>query len=114
MQAAGHLVAVVIKFATGVQDREHHFGSRPAVGHLVYGNTAAVVHDRDRVVDVDRDVDLIAEASQRLVYGVVDDFVDQMVQPGRPGRADVHGRPLPDGFQAFQDFDLVGAVVRTG
>ena len=78
---------------------------------LIDRNAAAVVDDRDRAVDVNRDVDLIAEAGQRLVDRVVDDFVDEMVQPGRPGRADVHRRPLADGFEAFEDLDLVGGIV---
>ena len=56
-------------------------------------------------------VDVLAEAGQRLVDRVVDDFVDEVVQPGRPGRPDVHRRPLPDGLEAFEDLDFVGAVV---
>ena len=34
-----------------------------------------------------------------------------MVQPGRAGRADVHGRPFPHGLEPFEDLDLVGAVI---
>ena len=74
-------------------------------------NAAAVVDDRDRAVDVDRDVDLIAVPGQRLVDRVVDDFVDEMVQAGRTGRADVHRRPLADGLEPFEDLDLVGGIV---
>ena len=78
---------------------------------MIDRDAAAVVDDGDRAVDVDRDVDLIAEAGQRLVDRVVDDFVDEVVQPGRPGRPDVHRRPLADGLEPFEDLDLVGAVV---
>ena len=77
-------------------------------------DAAAVVDDRDRPVDVNRDVDLIAEAGERLVDRVVDDLVDEVVQPGRPGRPDVHRRPLADGLEAFEDLDLVGGVVVAG
>ncbi len=77
----------------------------------VDGDAAAVVDDRDRAVDVERDVDLIAEAGERLVDRVVDDLVDEMVQPRRAGRADVHRRPLAHGLEALEDLDLVGAVV---
>ena len=58
-----------------------------------------------------RDVDLIAETRQRFVDRVVDDLVDEMVQAGRPGRADVHRRPLADGFEAFENLDLVGGIL---
>ena len=111
VQAAGDLVAVVVEFAAGVQHRQHDFGRRSPAGVLIGGNAAAVVDDRDRTVDVNRDVDLIAETGEGLVDRVVDDLVDEMVQPGRPGRADVHGRTLPHRLESFEDFDLVRAVV---
>jgi hypothetical protein len=60
---------------------------------------------------VDRDVDIAAETRQRLVDRVVDDLVDQMVQPRDAGRADVHGGTLADRLEAFENLDLVGAVV---
>ena len=106
VEAAGDLVAVVVELAAGVQHGEHDFGRRLAVRHVVDGDAAAVVDHRHRVVDVDRDVDLIAEARQRLVDGVVDDFVDQVVQPGRSGRADVHRRPLANGLEPFRTLIL--------
>ena len=114
VQTARHLVAVVVELAAGVQHGQHDFGRRLAALVLIDRNAAAVVDDGDRAVDVDRDVDLIAEAGQRLVDRVVDDFVDEVVQPGRPGRPDVHRRPLADGLEAFEDLDLVGAVVFAG
>ena len=83
VQAARHLVAVVVELAAGVQHGQHDFGGRLAALVPVDGNAAAVVDDGDRVVDVDRDVDLIAEAGQRLVDRVVDDLVDEMVQSRR-------------------------------
>ena len=111
VQAARDLVAVVVELAAGVQHRQHDFGRRPAALVLIDRNAAAVVDDGDRVVDVDRDVDLVAVAGQRLVDRVVDDLVDEVVQARRAGRADVHRRPLAHRLEAFEDLDLVGAVV---
>ena len=68
-------------------------------------DAAAVVDDRDRVVEVDGDVDLVAIAGQSLVDGVVDDLVDQVVQPRAGGGADVHGRTLAHRRQSFQNLD---------
>jgi hypothetical protein len=77
---------------------------------LIDGNAAAVVDDGDRAVDVDRDVDLIAEAGQRFVDRVVDDFVDEVVQPA--GRSTRCTSPAACGrLRALEDLDLVGAVV---
>ena len=62
-------------------------------------------------VDVNRDVDLVAEARERLVDRVVDDFVDEVMQSRRSGRSDVHGGPLTDRLEAFEDLYFVRAVI---
>ena len=111
VQTAGDLVAVVVELAAGVQHGQHDFGRRPAARVLIGRNAAPVVDDRDRSVDVNRDVDLVAEAREGLVDRVVDDLVDEMVQARRPGRSDVHRRTLADRLEAFEDFDFVGAVI---
>ena len=111
VEAARHLVAVVVELAAGMQHGEHDFGRGAAARVLVDGYAAPVVDDRHRIVDVERDVDLIAVAGESLVDRVVDDFVDEMVQPLRPGRADVHRRALADRLEAFEDLDFVRTVV---
>ena len=74
-------------------------------------DAAAVVDDRDGVVFLDGHVDVVAIARERLVDGVVDDFVDEVVQAALRRRADVHARTLADGLEAFENLDLVGTVV---
>ena len=111
VEAAGHLVAVVVELAAGVQHGQHDFGRGLAARVAIHGNAAAVVDHGDRAVDVNRDVDLVAEAGQRLVDRVVDDFVDEMMQSGWPGRPDVHGRAHPHRFEALEHLDAVGGVV---
>ncbi len=111
VKTARDLVAVVVELAAGMEHGQDDFGRRSAARVLVDGNAAAVVDDGHRIVDVQRDVDLIAVAGERLVDRVVDDFVDEMVQALRAGRADVHRRALADRLEAFEDLDLVRAVV---
>jgi hypothetical protein len=55
--------------------------------------------------------DLIAEAGEGLVDRVVDDFVHQVMEAGGPGGPDVHGRPLADRLESFENLDLVGPVI---
>ena len=73
-------------------------------------NTAAVIHDRDAVVDVDRHLNRLTESRHMLIDTVVDDFIDEVMEAVHAGAADVHRRPLPHGVQAFQYFDLIRAV----
>ena len=63
---------------------------------IVDGDAAAVVGDADAAVDVDRDVDVLAVAGQGLIDAVVDQLVDEVVQPLGAGVADVHAGRLAD------------------
>ena len=110
VQPTRDFVAVVVELAAGVQHREHDLGGRLAAGVAIDRNAASVVDDGDRAIDVEGHVDLIAEPRQRFVYGVVDDLVDQMVQAGRTGRADVHRRPFLHGLEPLEHSDLVGRI----
>ena len=57
------------------------------------------------------DVDLVAVPGQRLVDGVVDDLVDQVMQSRTGSGTDIHGRALAHRGQAFEHLDALGAVL---
>ena len=59
---------------------------------------------------MDGDVDARAVAGERLVDGVVDDLVDEVVQPPQARRADVHPGALADGLETLEDGDVLGVV----
>ena len=73
-------------------------------------NATPVVFNGDRIVQVDRDVDLVAEAGQGFVHRVVHDLIDQVMQPQLAVRADVHRGTFAHGVAAFEHGDLFGAV----
>ena len=112
MQAAGDLVAAAVaELAAGVQDGQHDLDGRALLLlHDPDGDAAAVVDDRDGVVGVDRDVDARAVAGERLVDGVVDDLVDEVVQPAHAGRADVHAGSLAHRLETLEDGDVLRVV----
>ena len=116
VQAAGDFVRVVVELSAGVQLGHDDLGRRAALFLVdVDGDAAAVVLDRHRVVDVDRDLDRVGVAGQRLVDGVVDDFVDHVVQAADViGVADVHARALAHRIESLEDFDVFGCVRRFG
>ena len=82
VQAAGDLVAAALaELAAGVQHGEHDLDRRPLLLlHDRHRDAAAVVAHRDRVVRMDRDVDVVAVARESLVDRVVHDLVDEVVQ----------------------------------
>src|SRR6185437_13458146 len=67
--------------------------------------------DRNRIVGVDDDLDVVAIARERLVDRVVEHLEHHVVQPGAVGRVtDVHPRPFTNGVEALQDLDARGVV----
>ena len=111
VETAGDFVGRVVEFTTGVENGEGDF----AGGFLFDGmdidrNTAAIIRHGDGVIDIDNDFDVAAVAGERFVNGIVDDFIDEMVEAAFMCVANIHGRAFADGFQAFQNGDLRGIV----
>ncbi len=107
MESAGHLVAVVVEFTTGVEHGHDHFGGGHAFFFVhVHGNTPAIVLNGHGFIRVDNHLDLGTVASQRLVDGVIHHLEDHMVQASAIIRIpDVHARALANGVQPFQHLD---------
>ncbi len=78
--------------------------------HVIHGNATAVVNHGDRVVDMDRNFDRHGVAGQRLVHGVVYNFVDDLVEAFLAIGADIHSRTQAHGFHPLEDFYVVGGV----
>ena len=62
------------------------------------------------IARLNRHLNMAAITRERLVNGVIDDFINQMVEALRRGRADIHARTFPHGLQAFQNLDLAFVV----
>ena len=111
VQAARHLVAFAAELAARVQDGQDDLDRRLAALVHVDGDASPIVDDSDAVVLFNRHVNMVAIAGQSLVNRVVDHLVDEMVQAALRRAADIHARALSYGFQAFQNLNLIGAIV---
>ena len=114
MQAAGDFVVGGIELAAGMQLGEHNLRCGHALAaseiHHVDGNAAAIVDDGDGVVDVNDDIDFLGVAGESFVDGIVDDFVDEMMQTHLAGGADVHCGTQTDSLESFEDLDVFASV----
>lgn len=105
------LVGLGVELPAGVENGHDHFERRAVVLLVdVDRDPSTVVADADGVVVVDRDRDIVAVPRERLIDGVVDDLVDEMVEPPTVRGPDIHRRTFTDGLQAFEDLDLAGSV----
>ncbi len=112
VQTARDGIPAAAELSAGVQHGQHDLDGRLALGLVhVDRDAATVVDDAHRAVRQDRDDDRVAVAGERLVDGVVDDLVHEVVQTARSGRADVHAGALAHRLEALEDLDLVGAVL---
>ena len=112
MQTAGDLVAAVAELAARVQHGQRERDRRDLLlGVQVDREASPVVGHPDAVARQQRHRDQVGVPGQRLVDGVVDDLVDEVVQAPLTGRADVHARALAHRLEAFEHLDGVGPVL---
>ena len=79
----------------------------------VDGNAAAIVGDGAGAIGVERDGDAVGMAGERFVDGVVDDFIDHVMQARTiVGVADIHAGALAHRIEAFEHLDGIGVVGR--
>ena len=107
MQAAGETIGVarflLVELAAGVQLAEDQFDRRLAFFRVdLDGDAAAVIRNLDDAIGPDGDGYLFRKTGQRLVGGVVDDFLHDVGRAGRPG---VHPGTFLDGFEVLEDAD---------
>ncbi len=112
VQAAGHLVGVLVELAAGVQPGQHHLGRGNAFLEVDVGrNAAAVVAHRHAAVAVQHQLDARGESGLRLVHRVVDDLERHVVQARAVvGVADIHAGPPAHGIEALQDGNGCGVI----
>ena len=82
MQAPGIFVSALPELAAGMQIGQNQFDRR----HLEFGmridrNTPAIIADGARPIDMDVNLDAIAETRQMLINGIVQHLKDAVVQP---------------------------------
>ena len=111
VESPRHLVGMIVEFAPGVKTRHDDFHGRDLLDLVnAHRYPATVIGHADAVVRVDHDIDGRAVAGHSLVDAVVHNLVNQVVESGHVDVADVHGGPFTDGFEPFQDFDIVFVV----
>src|SRR6266516_103288 len=113
MQAATDLIATTAKFAARVQNSHHHFkcGEARPLMMFLYWDAASVVFYGDRTVSMNRHLHCVAIASHHLVDTIIDNLVNQVMQTALIGSADIHTRAHPHSLKAFENLDVLLAVI---
>lgn len=111
MQAPGCGVGTSAELAARMQFGHYYLDTGESGLRLdVYGDSPAVVPDRDRSVGLERDLDPCAVADERLIHRVVEYLPEAMHQAPSVVRPDVHPGPLADCLQALEDCEVLRRV----
>src|SRR5215469_6979481 len=115
MQPARILVCALSEFSACMQIRQYKLDRRHLPFRMnIHRNTATVVADGDRSVDMDNRFDPCAESCEMFVDRIIENFVNEMMQPAFVRITDEHARPLPNGFESFQLINLRRVVLLSG
>jgi hypothetical protein len=109
MQAAGHLVGILIEFTAGVEDGHDDLGGRASFGTYDAGrDAAAIILDTDRLVGMQGDTNLGTIAGENFVNGIIDGLENHVMKTRSVlGITNIHTRALTDGIQTFEDLYAV-------
>ena len=107
MKTAGDLITAIAKFTASVQDGHNNFNGRFADLMHFNRNPAPIIDDGDAVIFSDFNKDMVTVTGQGLIDRVIDDFINQMMEPTGTDTADIHAWPFANGFEALQDLDLL-------
>ena len=107
VQTAGNFIAAAAEFTAGVQNRQNDGDRGQALLFVnIDRNAAPVVAHGDNIARQNFHFNVGAIAGKRFVHGVVDNFINQVVQSLRTGRTDIHTRAFADRFKPFQNLNL--------
>ena len=78
--------------------------------HFIDGNSAAVVNDRDGIIEMNGDIDFAGISGESFVDRIVHDLKDTMVETPFMGVADVHVGAFSHALQPLQFLNLGGVI----
>ena len=112
VQTSGNFVGVLVELTTRVQHRQNdRSGTHPLCRVHVSRDTPSVVCDDTGTLFRKRDVDRVTIPRHRLIYRVVDNLINQVMQAAMARIADIHPRSFSDGFKSFEDLDITRTVI---
>ena len=112
MQTTGYFVSAAAEFTAGMQDGVNNFYAGDALlGLNINRNTTAVIGNGNGIIGINGNGNFVAVAGQSLIYCIVYDLINQMVQAAGRGAADIHTGTTAYSFQTFQDLDLAGGIL---
>ncbi len=111
METAADFVAPFVEFTSGMEHCQHNFkGAFVFFFMHVDRNASTVVDNGYGVVGVDCHFYVCGISCERFVNGVVNNFIDEVVQSFYADVSYIHGRALAHGFKSFEYLNVTRTV----
>jgi hypothetical protein len=111
MQPSCDFVRFVIKFSTSVKSGKNNLqGTYVSLFMEFNRNAPAVILDGTGAIGVDVDDYIVTITCEGLIDGIIQDLIDQMVQPIKAAVANIHIRSFTYRVNTAEDFYFAGVV----
>ena len=115
VQSSGEFISFAPEFSARVKHRKDYFKRRDTCLRVYSGgNAAAVIADGNASVLMKRHLDMRAYARHRLVYGVIHNFINEMMKSPLGGTSYIHSRTFADRLQSFKHLNLTLVINLSG
>ena len=112
MQTAGNGIAASAELSASVQNSQDHLdGGLALCGVHRHRHSTPVIDDSHASIGEDRHLNMRAVSGHCLVDGVVDDFLNEVVETAFRGRTDIHARSLANCFETLEYRNIPGIVM---
>ena len=112
VETSGNLIILLAELAAGMKHGHDNLeGVTMLLGVHSDRDSTSVVPHLDGVVMKDRNIYAVAEACHGFIDGVVNHFVNQMMESPLTYVSDVHRRPFAHGLKSFQHLDATCGIL---
>src|SRR5579864_5338110 len=96
-----------------MQDGHDHFkrGESGALMMFLYGDAASVVFYSDRTIRVDRNLHCVGIAGHHFVDAIIDNFINQVMQPALISRANIHAWAHTYRLKTFENLNVLLSII---
>ena len=111
MQTTGYLISAAAKLSACMKNSEYNFNGR-LISFMIdtNRNTTSIINNSDRIILLDRYIDLCTISSQCFVYGIIHNLIYEMMKTTDRSTAYIHTGSFSNCFQSLQNLDLICSI----
>ena len=111
MKTTGNLISSTAELTACVKNGKYNLNCRNTSLMIdTNRNTTSIINDSDRIILLDRYIDLCTISSQCFVYGIIHYLIYEMMKTTDRGTAYIHTGSFSNCFQSLQNLDLICSI----